>query len=181
MSKSRGHSDQTEQADYRAALVAIPIGVGLVIVIVTVSGELDWKWILAAVVASSVMTAFVFALFRWGRPFARRLRNRLEGIEDPPPMKQSEDTQREWGGRSEPEVQHHATTMEPMRWYKRVRIHIVWGLIQPVVVCAAAAAFLGNLIALIGLGVILGVGVSIAWLVIWMAQREELEKRGFRW
>ncbi len=181
LSPSNGDSNWSDRAGYRAALIGIAIGIGLVMVIVTVSGELDWKWILAAVVASSVMAAFVFAMFRWGTPLARRLRNRLEGIENPPRLKQSEDAHGRSPGQRDMHVQHDATAADPLAWYKRVRFQMVWGLLLPIMVTAAVAAFLGDAIVLIGLGVTLGVGVSIAWLVIWMAQREELEKRGFRW
>lgn len=173
MSPSNGDSNWSDRAGYRAALIGIAIGIGLVIVIVTVSGELDWKWILAAVV--------VFAMLRWGRPLARRLRNRLEGIEDPPRMKQSEEAHGLSPGQRDLHIQHDATAVDPLGWYKRVRFQMVWGLLLPIMVSAAVTAFLGDAIVLIGLGVTLGVGVSIAWLVIWMAQREELEKRGFRW
>jgi hypothetical protein len=178
---SRGDLDRSTDPLYRAALVALPIGPILVLAIVIISGEFDWKWLLATVTACAVLAAFVFAMYRWARPLARRLRNNLEGVESRSSMRRMEDTQRPPGGGGGLGLQDHAAAVDRIRWYKRVRFHIVWGLTQPVVVCAAAGALLGNLVELIALGIILGVAVALVWSFVWTVQHEELEKRGLRW
>jgi len=93
------------------------------------------------------------------------------------------DPERSHSGRRDGESE--STLVRLLGWYyRRVRVQIALGLIEPIVVVAIVALFVGEPILLLGLGLLmgfLGVCQSLVWLFMWISRRDELEERGFVW
>lgn len=70
--------------------------------------------------------------------------------------------------------------MMRISWYKRVRLHIFWGLLLPIVICGIPAVLLDKPFVLV-VGVILGSAMALLWSFIWIVKRQDLEAQGFRW
>ena len=175
-------SEQDTAGEIRAGLIAIALLFVFGLVFLVAFRE-DWTQYLLLAGVCAFMVAFHLSIYRWGIPWARRLNSRLGGLEDPlPPVKQSDDESRPSGG--SPDGESRTTAMSRMGWYRRVRFQIALGLIEPIVVVAIAALFVGEPILLLGLGLLmgfLGVCQSLVWFVRWNSRRDELEERGFVW
>ena len=93
------------------------------------------------------------------------------------------DPERSHSGRRDGESE--STLVSLLGWYyRRVRVQIALSLIEPIVVVAIVALFVGEPILLLGLGLLmgfLGVCQSLVWFVRWNSRRDELEERGFVW
>ena len=68
----------TRRARLRLAAGGSLAGVVLVLVVVAAFGQLDAKWILAAIVAMVFSLIYLFLMGRWILPFVRRVAKRME-------------------------------------------------------------------------------------------------------
>lgn len=143
-------------------LVGLVAGVALIMIVGALFGEFDIGWLLVGIGAAAFSVTLVFIagrqvlMGRWVLPFARRLENLVARC-------------------------RATASLDEVHWFMRVRIQMLVGLVEGVIVCAFVGIAVGSLQELLALGFVLGLGMVLVWAALWTVRRDQLESRGFRW